>query len=96
MDFDDESLNIPLVHQNLSKGGVFSGNVYYDETNYKLLLDSPTGDYILVGVFLTYDGKHLYYDRNKYDKLKGLTKEHKAMYGKSHATLLRERYWGRY
>jgi len=95
-EFGSESLNIPMVKD---KGGLkasLSGNVYYDETNYKLLLDSSAGDYILVGVFLTDDGKHLYHDRNKYDKLKGLAKEHKAMYGKSYATLLRERYWGRY
>jgi len=41
---------------------------YYDEASKKFLLDSSSGDHILLGVYLTDDKKYLYHDPERYAK----------------------------
>ena len=63
-------------------------NFIYDDEEETLYYDSAGfTNYKVRNVELTSDGKHLV--------IKGATNESRR-YGKSHATLLRERYWGRY
>ena len=69
-------------------GSNMKNNFIYDDKEETLYYDSAGfTNYKVRNVELTPDGKHL--------RIKGLTNESRS-YGKSHATLLRERYWGRY
>ena len=107
--FGDEGINIYS-----NKGSVIdasetssSGDLYYDEYAKELLLDSPSGDYIIKGIYLTDDKLYLKYDIKRYesefdDEGKKIVKESrmtlagKMILGESRADLYRRRYHGRY